>query len=310
MRRIKKIVNLIIVLALATVMLTACRLGSINLDTESGSCSLNVAFVNIPEQFYSISESVRNEFYITVIIENLITGNEYIIVLNNENGFVYNAKLDPGSYHVKAVYANKSNLTGMIIGAGEDSITLTEESISVLPVIITNLDQFVSFQENLDNTGNIALMSRFSRMLMIDGNLVSMDDLYDCLFSDKDITVKPYSTEKFENEEKGISVVVLNDTGDVQPASQCRVIKIEVTKNTVIFPGAICLGMNVEDVCNKEHGIYGTPSYYSGSALYGLNLMETKACYLDDVSGDRLTVVLSSSGEYISGLIYEYECYE
>lgn len=314
MKSSKCIQLLILIFILASLGLAGCT-PVLYGNTEVGDCVLDVAFINVVAQdkssaFMNIDDDIRNQIEIEVVLQNIITERKYSITLSKDNSFLYEAKLFPGTYRVVSVESSMNEYTGMHVAATDEVVEIDRESSKILRVAIDNEQEFIEFQNNLVASDDIVMLPRFSRKLMISGTMVDVQDAMIALGIQSNEQVKPYAKCEIEDEIHGIELTVLNDSSSSKPASECKIIAIHIKKSTAMLPGGITLGMQAETICNKETGLYGEPTGFEGVAMYGQGLGDVKAIYLDNESGDKISLEINSREGYITGIIYELEVYE
>lgn len=284
-------------------------------NTEVGDCTLNVAFLNVltsggPCTFMGIEEDIRDKVEIEVTLQNIVTERKYIVNLSKDNSYMYTAKLFPGTYRILDISSSMNEYTGMHVSASVEVLELTRGVPQNLSIAIDNEDEFALFQSNLLASDDIVMSSKFSRKIMIDGNMLDIQDVLSYLNMQSSEMVKPYAKSEIKNDDKGIEIIVLNDSSSSRNATECRVIGIHISKSTVLLPGGITLGMNADTICNKNIGIYGEPTGFEGIAMYGQGLGNLKAIYLDAESGDKIGLEIDSEQGFITGMTYELEVYE
>jgi len=304
---IRKSIKLIILSILTALCLTGCDL---NQGNQVGACPLNVVFISVPQEFYQLDESVRNDFYIVVVVENLVTEKKYTIILNEDNEYKYTANLNPGNYRVVSIMQSMGDYTGMELASDKESFTLDRDSIVSLSISVSNLEEFITLQSNINNGSTMAYLNMFSRNIMIDGTIYNMLDLTNVLsLNVTNPEVKAYEQAEYTDEKRGITVTYLNDSGENKNYTECRIIAVKVFKRSAVFPGNIAVGSSGESVCNATTGVYGEPYQFTGSAFLGYGLGDTGCVYQDALSGDKVTVYISDVGKYVSSIEYEIECY-
>lgn len=314
MKNNKNTLFLILVFIIATLSMAGCG-PILPSNTQVGDCTLKVAFINAlteggPGTFLGITDDVRDKVEITVTLQNIVTEKRYVITLSKDNSYMYTAKLFPGTYRVVSVDSTMNEYTGMHIKANAEAIELGRDVPKNLGIGIDNEEEFESFQSNLVASEEIISMPRFSRKLLIGGNMVDIQDAMSALNLTSEEIIKPYAKYELGDENLGIELTLLNDSSSSRAVSECKIIAIHITKSTAMIPGGITLGMQAETVCNKATGIYGEPTGFEGIAMYGQGLGDVKALYLDNESGDKISLDINTGDGYISGITYELEVYE
>ena len=145
---------------------------------------------------------------------------------------------------------------------------------------------------------------------MVDGTVYDITALPGVLDLTGEPTVKPYGRGEYKDEIRGITLTMLNDTSEEKPYGECRVIAIEVTKRTAVFPGCVAVGVSGEYVSNRDSGVYGQPSEFGGMAIFGYGYGTCECIYKNTASGDRITIGVDDMGRYVTSIKYEMERYE
>ena len=120
----------------------------------------------------------------------------------------------------------------------------------------------------------------------------------------------PSEKVTFSDNERGVTVVLQNQSGTTMPLSKCELLSITVTKNTVIFPDGVSLGTAPAKICHKQTGLYGEPTRIEGMFLFGWGIAKTRAIYLDPISGDRITIEISPDGDSVDSITYDLKVFE
>lgn len=307
--RQKKGFLLLFIFVLTLMSLTACgRKGKL----DEGDCRCNIFFTDIPKEFYMLEQNLLNEFEIYITLENTINENQYDITLNQKNNYSTQISLHPGVYRVSYVSNSMSRYNGILLTARTDTVELTADTVGEIAIVVDNPDEFTKNWMATQPMPEMLLADKFSRQLQINRKVISMENIMQELDLTPEINspVSPYQKATLANDDYGITVTVLNNTDESLSWQECDVIGIHVTKNTMVFPEGVTLGMASGQVLDKTKGLYGEPDACTGSLLFGWQLDDTSFIYNDAASGDRLTVNLSPDGSYIKAITYEFACFE
>lgn len=281
---------------------------------DEGECKCTVSFLNLPKEFTMLEENVRENFAIHVTLRNITTETHYQIELTEDKDFTQELSLHPGVYQVYAVYTNQAANTGMVIDTKEDSITLSPDIHNQLHVYLVNSEEFTQQWMAIQPMPEIRLANKFDGIIQLNRKLINLRTESAALIQELGVTsdepVKAYEKIELTNEDLGITITLQNQTDEETDYTNCKVIGINVKKNTVVFPLGVTLGMAPGKICHTETGIYGEPDSFSGSLLYGMGLENTKAIYNDPHSGDRLTIQCSADGRVIHSIQYDLERFE
>lgn len=305
----KKTFLVLLLFLLTMLSLTACGKEG-KLDEGDSKC--NVYFTDIPKEFTMLEQNLLDEFEIRITLENTINETTYAIILNQENDYSTQISLHPGTYKVCYVSNNMSQYNGIHLAAGAETIELSPDTVGELAVVIDNPEEFQKIWMATQPMPEMLLADKFSRQLQINRKVIDMADILNEieLTPENNGSVNPYRKLNLTNNEYGITVTVLNNTEKTLLWKECDVISIRATKNMVVFPEGITLGMASDKILNKTSGLYGEPDACTGSLLFGWQFDDTSFFYNDSVSGDKITVKLSPDVDYIQEITYEFALFE
>lgn len=295
---------LLLALALA---LTGCGNGSL----MEGRCRAVVEFVEIPEEFESLPEWILEKIEIKVRLQNIATQKDYVISLDRDNHFRQRLRLNPGIYKVDYCYLSPGKLAGgMEVEALQQQLELSRENTAALEIRIAGPESFRTWVEGMEAAPEIESAELFSRKVQLDGRVIDLERIADYVSFKYDDLVKGYEKITLYNSDYGIRLSLQNQTRTEQPWTSCAVTGVEFTENNVIFGKGVQIGMPVEEVCREETGRYGLPHKMTGTVLIGIGYDQTRAVYVDEASGDKATLSVAPSGNYICGIVYEFARYE
>ncbi len=303
----KKLVFLLVSCIFSALCLTGCgKEGKLN----EGDCKCNIMFSDIPKEFQMLEQSLLERFEIEVTLQNPVTETEYDITLNQDNDFFVQASLNPGTYQVKYVSNNMPNYNGISVTANVESVELSSDITSEVSIILENAEEFSQHWMAIQPTPEILLADKFSRQIQINRKVIDIADIVPELTLSYDEQVPPYEKISVTDEDYGITVFLLNSSDRAADFSSCEVIGIQVSKNTVVFPEGVTLGMSADKVLHKTEGLYGAPDAFTGTALFGWGYDKVQAIYNDPATGDKLTVTLVPDSSYCMNISYEFACFE
>lgn len=287
--------------------LTACgNRGKLN----EGDCPGVVVFSNVPKEFHLLDENLQREFYVAVDLTNLTTEKEYQIILNQENGFKQTVSMHPGTYKV-STYSSLTYLINLPVKASSEIITFERGRETALTVTAEDAEAFAQYWMETHPEAEILSADKYSGLIQVNRKVIPIKDVVTELdLSDMDKTLQAYQKTTLTDNERGISVILQNQTSSEQPLSNCKVLSLTVSKNTVVFPDGVTLGVSPAKVCHRETGLYGEPTRFEGFFLYGWDLDDTQAVYQDPISGNRITLSLDADGKLIRRITYELEAFE
>lgn len=299
---------LFLLLALLLCLAGCEKKGKLN----EGDCPGVVTFAGLPKEFSLLDENLQKEYGIKVTLTNLTTERTYDVTLNQDNDFKQPLSLHPGKYSVK-VYSTMENLVHLPVKVAQDSEIVTfdrglEASVVILP---ENVEEFTRHWMETHPEAEILSADKFSSLVQINRKVMPIKDVITELdLSDMDKTLEASQKATLSDQEHGISITLQNQASTPQPLSKCEVISLSVTKNTVVFPDGVTLGSSPDRVCHRVTGLYGEPTRIEGMFLYGWDLDETKAVYLDPISGDKITITIAGDGSSIRQITYDLKVFE
>ena len=304
MKRIRRL--LLITLPLLLLLASCGNRGKLN----EGDCAGTITLQGLPREFSLLEENLQKEFEVKVTLTNMTTDKDYVAVLNQKNEFKQSVSLHPGTYRV-SVYASITSLTHLHVKTTADTVTFERDKEASVVVVPENVEEFTEHWMESHPQAEILSADKFSRLVQVNRKVMSIKDVVTELdLSDMDKMLEGYQKTTLTDNERGVSIVLQNKMSTEQPLSKCEVVSLSVTSNTVVFPDGVSLGSSPAKVCHKQTGLYGQPTRFEGFFLYGWDLNETKAIYLDPISGDRITITFLADGSSISEITYEMEVFE
>jgi len=284
---------------------------------NEGNCKCSISFVDIPKELSLLEENVQSNFAIRLTLKNISNEKIYHITLNKDNDFSKEISLHPGIYQVYSLSTSEAYNTQLSVAADAESIELKEDDPAVLRIYVDNPDEFTAHWMAVQPMPEILLADKFDGLIQVNRRIFNLRDTdsselisqFDLNY-DKDRSVPAYKKIEVKDSEAGVTLIMQNQTDDACDWRSCTVVGILVTKNNVVFPQGVTLGMAPSAVCHDKTGLYGVPDAFSGSLLYGWQLDETYAIYNDPESGDKITFDLGSGDSSIRSIRYELAQYE
>lgn len=277
---------------------------------DEGDCPGVITFSNIPKEFSLLDENLQKEYQVRVTLKNLTTEKKYDVTLSQKNDFKKTVSLHPGKYSVSA-YASLDSLVHLQVKTTEEIVTFDRGVEANVVVIPENSEEFSNYWMQTHPQAEILTADKFSRLIQVNRKIMTIKDIVTELdLSDMDKVLEGSQKTTLSDNERGVSITLQNPMSTPQPLSKCNVISLSVTKNTVVFPDGVTLGLAPDKVCHKQTGLYGEPTRFEGMYLFGWGLDETKAVYLDPISGDRITIEFSADGDSVKRITYDLEVFE
>ena len=295
-----------LLLLLCTAFLTGC---TNNGRVDEGNIACVIELEDVPEEFTTLREDMREKLEIEVHLWNQVKDRSYAINLSRENGFRQEAMLNPGIYQVRYVSVMPSFLH-FKVQARENALEVGTDKSNDLSLYVTDPQALARDIQWMEPSEEILLQDRFSRMVQWKGELIAIRDIRNYVEFTYEQPVPPYQQAIIGNGEDKIGIVVMNETDQPLPASECVIQSVTFNSVNAVLPGGVMVGTSFLDVVHKEKGSYGTPQSMTGSILYGVGLDQTGAVYLDPESGDKITVKCSSNGKEIVQITYSFAAFE
>ena len=307
MKRQSRMLSRFFLFLFPLLLLSACgNSGKLN----EGDCKGVISFTDIPKSFFMLDEELQKQFEIRVTLENITTEKKYHITLDKENDYKQELSLHPGVYRVMTAHAKNSDIIGLTVTASAENMTFTTDQEARLDILVKDVDAFTEHWMEMQPLPEIRLAEMYSGMIQINRKVIPMQDIVSELKFSNEKTLNAYEKADFEDSQMGIVVTLQNKTNSPLFFEECEVIGIKVTKNTVIFPEGVAIGTAAKSVCHQKEGIYGEPTSFKGSALFGMGIDESYAVYTDSNTGNRITFGFDSSGEHITSMQYELGVFE
>ncbi len=277
---------------------------------QEGACECVVELKDLPDEFEKLPENLRKNVEISVSIENVVTEKSVSAKLTEENDFEETLHLNPGTYRVTYTHVSPGNLIGLKVEASEEKFELEPERDEDVEVTVVNAEEFADWAWSMDATREIVQTSVFSGTVQFEGQLVELKQIAQYVEFEYENQIGSYEKATFGNSEKGVYITVQNQSEEPTGWKDCEILEVSFRKNNVIFGKGICLGMDVTEVVHEDTGLLGVPDAMSGTVLMGAGYADTSASYIQGKSGDKLTLVIESGGDYIRSISYAFEVFE
>ncbi len=305
----RKCISFMFALTLVTTMLflVAC-----NHNASESEAKILVSLQGLPTEFEELGPEILAQVEIPIDIDGVSSERSYDIDLTYENGFQGELIIVPGSYQVNYSFVGGNSLSLLEIESERYEISLATGEEKEIVVQVLNAGDLVQSIKSLVPQKEIEQADKFSRLMQIDGQLVSMNDLvHTAIFDDNGSRIDAKEVASVESSYgKGIYLLYQNQSNQYAEVYESTFIGVRVNRNRVVFPGGLSLGMDISQVAHASEGIYGEMSYATGSPYVGLGIEGTEVYFLDAVSGDRIELYMNSSHTYISQIEYRFAQYE
>lgn len=310
----KKILKRMLPVLLSVFALTTLTGCSKEGKLDEGECKCVVSFVDIPKELSMLEENLQENFTVSVTLKNISNEKLYKIVLNEDNDFKREASLNPGVYQVYGVHASNSNNIGLTLVADKESVTLTADMPVSIRVQVEDTEAFTQHWMSVQPMPEMILAENFDGLIQLNRKVFNLRTDSSAIISELNLShegqVAAYDKIEVSDADMGITLTLQNQTDTPTGWRNCTVVGLYVSKNNIVFPQGVTLGMAPKTVCNAEDGLYGEPDSFTGSLLYGMGFDDTSAIYHDPESGDKLTINLGASDASIRSIRYELALFE
>jgi len=301
-----------ILLLFSLVLLTGCGKQE---KMKDGECKLTVCFKNIPQEFYLSDENIQKHFAIQVTLKNIVNEKLFEVELNQENEYQEVLFLHPGIYQITELSTNQRDTLFMDLETDEDSLELSADEKEFLNITVGNPEEFTAHWMDVQPLPEMTLAERFDGVIQVNRQLIYLrtepaQNLLQLLSLEAEETLEPFEKKEITDKEAGLVLTIQNQTEEPAPIGEGKIIRLLATKNTVIFPQGVSLGMNPGKICHEGTGLYGEPDGLEGNLLFGFIPDNLYAVYTDPVSGDKITLNLGPDGEAVTSILYEQALFQ
>ncbi len=290
------------------IVLALCGCGENDLK---GECECIVKLNTIPKELRMLDENLAKELYVSLYLENIYTEESMNVKLTLEDDFEQMLNLKPGTYKVKSCYAGPSNLLPMEVETKSESIQLTPNDEVILEIAITNMEEVQDWIWHTDADREVLEAGAFSHTVQFEGQIIDLKQITEYVTFESEEQIRPgKKLTIYGGNDKGVSITVINEGTETTSWKKCKLLGVAFHKNNIIWGQGASIGMNVKEAVHAETGLYGKPSSMSGSILAGVGSESTSASWVDTASGDKLTLTMTASGDYIMAIRYEFAVFE
>lgn len=273
---------------------------------NEGACKCTIVFTDVPKELSMLEENLQDNFRIRLELRNIANDKEYKITLNAANDFKKEISLNPGTYQIMGPYIDQASNIALKLSADKEDITLAPEVPSTISIRVDNQKEFTEHWMAIQPIPEVLLAEKFSEKIQFNRQLINIKDILPYLNLSYDKQVKAYGKASVMDTDLGITVLLQNTGSTATDWKNCKLYGIQVTKNNVVFPKGVTLGMTAKKVCHNKDGLYGEPDRLSGTLLFGWSFGKTDAIYTDPASGDKIIINLGSDGNFIHSITYQF----
>ncbi len=296
---------------LGVAMVLMLVLGGCGEKTLEGDCKCVIKLAEFPKELKMLEENIAQELYVGVRLQNIYTEEDMSITLTADEDFQEKISLKPGTYKITSCYAGPSSLLPMEVEAGVESIQLKEDSVATLDIAITNLEVVQDWIWQTNASREVLEAGEFSHMVQFEGQMIDLKQITEYVSFQSEEQIRPGKRLTIScKDDKGVSITVINEGNEMAGWQNCKLLEVNFRKNNIVWGQGACIGMNVTEAVHAETGLYGKPDSMAGGIMVGMGQESTSVSWIDDESGDKLTLTMTASGDYISGISYAFEVYE
>lgn len=275
-----------------------------------GDCKCVVELTGMPDEFEMLDENIRENLRISVRLENLVTEKYVYAYLTQENEFAETLKLQPGTYVVEYVSVIPGALVDLEVEAKQERVELTKEQEATLEIAVVNGGTFTDWAWSMSPSRDIMQADVFSGMVQFEGKMIDLTQITSYVNFEYGEQIRAREKATFGNSEKGVYLTVQNQGDEATDWRNCKILEVSFRKNNVVFSKGVSLGMSASAITHQEKGLLGLPDVMSGTVLVGMGYADTNAGYLDEKTGNKLTLTITPNGDYISQISYAFEVFE
>ncbi len=296
---------------LVSIILIVLTLGGCGDKALEGNCECVVRLTEIPKELSMLEDSLEEKIYINVYLKNIYTEEDMSIRLTAESGFKQELHLKPGTYKVTSCSAGPSNLLPMEVEAGQESFQLTANNEAMIEVAVTNMTELQDYIWHTDASREVLEADAFSHMVQFEGQLIDLKNITDYVTFQSDEQIRPGKQLTIRGkEDKGVSITVMNEGTETTSWQNCKLLGVTFHKNNIVWGQGASIGMDVTKAVHAESGLYGKPDSMAGSIMARMDQENTRASWIDETSGDKLTLTITASGDYVLAITYEFAVFE
>lgn len=287
-------------LFLSLFFLASCGKDKLN----DGDCSLKVGLLNIPKEYSMQEENIMEHTAVNITLKNEASQKEYHFQLTPDNQYFAQLSLLPGNYTVVDVQGETKAFDEITYSASAVQLSLSQQTPAQLLIALSDEAAFNKHWKDIQPSPEILLENPSSGKLQINRQIINAEDLMTQITIDG--TVEAGETKTFEDAEMGIFVTVKNNDSATKAVKNCTLLQARFTKNKVVLPSGITLGMAPKKVFHKTEGYFKEPTSLGGTIFLGRDMAETKVTYHIDRTNDDITFLIDPTATYITGIIYEF----
>lgn len=300
----KRRIRSLLIFGALLLSLTGCE----NKAVESGSECV-IELMEVPKEMEMLSENIKESFRVDVELENVYTEKSVSVELSMEENFKTTLKLQPGTYRVKDCSVSHYSLLPMDVKEAVETVEVFQDKKANLQVRVENPEDVADWIWNQQVQREIMETSAFSHKVQFCGEVIDLKNILNYIEVVYDRPITAYSKEELVGNH-GVTITVLNETAEAADWRNCTLKKVAFRQSNVVWGQGAYPGMAVKDAVHAQDGLYGKPTKIEGTVLVGTGYDHTKVVWLDEKSGDKLTLWIHPDGDYIYSIVYEFAVFE
>lgn len=293
--------------------LFACLLflgGCSSENAEKWEAACVITLDNMPAEYSEFIQDLAIKARIQVTLRNTGTNQTKHLSLTDSNNFTAKVPLKPGNYEVNAAGYNLY-LMNLDVTASVHNLQIKKGQESHVSILLSNPQAFVDFIKMNQPQAEILNAAPFSRKIQYQGQMIDLNTIHQTMqFTPKEASrLSPGKTGFIPSTSHlGVALMMQNKTAGILDIRQCTPVGVRLTTAHSILPKGIQIGQSIPMIAHVKTGRLGTPDYCLGSPL--ADLESITLVYLDEHSGDKISLHAVADDSFINSIVYEFEVYE
>lgn len=293
-----------LVYILGLLSLSACS----NPDVNRWNATCHMAVENLPPQ---LPPTLQDHIDISVTLRDTTTNKLIFNHLSAQNAFQQTLALKPGKYEVTSVYTSNHYLDLLAVRSPVTEFEVSKNSQFYLPIQITDVPSLVESIQANQPKAEILALDPYARQIQYRGQIIDLNRIQEIMVFSRDQSkrLSPAETAFIPStSHSGVAIKVQNKSQSFQSIQEASLIGVKFTNSNTVLPKGIQIGSSIEQIAHAQKGLLGSPNYCLGSPISGLDHLTL--VYLDDASGDKISLFVRANTNIIYDILYEFEQYE
>jgi hypothetical protein len=247
---------------------------------------------------------------ITAHLAHVDSGAEYVIQITSQDGFMAQRGFDPGTYRLVAVTTNVGDRLDFDLGFSEETVTFARRETAIVFIRVRNQAQLTRWLADMNPVQDIMSAQIFSGMVRLQGQFVDLHQLHRLFsFTAQSDLINAGAEADVVDGDIGVRITLKNTDNFAKSWKDCTVKSVTFSKDMVLLPKGLRLGMTLSQIAHADTGLYQTPDALSGGLFFGPSDQEHIAVYYDDDSDASLTLRAEPDEERVISITYQFEVY-